>query len=122
MLKISKPDENRLDIELSGSLDSNAMRVGLDELIDKSEGMSNGRMLYKISDFEMPTIGAIGVEFTHLPKLFGLLGKFDKCAVLTDSNWLQKAAEIEGALFPGIVIKSFGYNDVDPAEAWLAEA
>ena len=41
-------------------------------------------------------------------------------AVLSDSDWLKKAAEIEGALFPGIEIKSFGLDGQEVAEAWLA--
>lgn len=120
MLKITKPAPDRIDLELAGQVDADAMRAALDSLIEKSEGVSNGKMLYRITDFAMPTLGAIAVEFGRLPALFGLLGKYDKCAVLTDSDWLAKAAEIEGALFPGIDIKAFDLDDSDDAEAWLA--
>jgi len=120
MLKITKRSANRVDIDLSGSLDADAMRDGLDKLIGASEDVKNGRMYYRITDFSLPTLGAIGVEMTRLPKLFGLLGKFDKCAVLTDSDWLRKAAEFEGALFPGLDIRSFELDEQDEAEEWLA--
>ena len=76
-------------------------------------------MLYKITSFALPTFGAIAVEMARLPKLFGLLGKYDKCAVLADADWVKTAAEIEGALFPGLDIKSFDYEDYEAAEAWL---
>jgi len=122
MFKITKKSAQRVDIELSGSVDADSMRIALDELIEKSEDVSNGCMLYKISDFSMPTLGAIGVEMTRLPKLFGLLGKYDKCAVLSDSNWLRKAATMEGALFPGLDIKSFEFDEIEAAEAWLAQS
>jgi hypothetical protein len=120
MLSITKPTANRVDIELRGTIDADIMRKALDDLIDKSEGVTHGRMLYTITDFSFPTLGAIGVEFVRLPKLFGLLGKFDKCAVLSDSGWLRTAAEVEGALFPGIEIKGFELGDSAAAEAWLA--
>lgn len=120
MLTITKPNENRLDIELQGILDSAMMRLALDELIEKSAGVTGGRMLYRITDFTMPTFGAIMVEFGYLSKLFGLLGKFDRCAVLCDAGWLRTAAEIEGAMFPGIEIKSFELDEGEAAEAWLA--
>ena len=45
MLKITKPNENRVDLELSGSLTADEMRDGLDDLIAKSEGVADGRML-----------------------------------------------------------------------------
>ncbi len=121
MLTITKPSPNRVDIDLNGGLDVEIMTAGLDDLIAKSEGVQHGRLLYRITDFAMPSLGALGVEVTRLPKLFGLLSKFDRCAVLSDAAWLRTAAEIEGAIFPGIEIKSFEMADVDAAEAWLAE-
>ncbi|MDA0231508.1 MAG: STAS/SEC14 domain-containing protein [Proteobacteria bacterium] len=120
MLTVTKPTPNRIDIELSGTLDSETMRVALDDLTAKSEDITNGRMLYTITELSIPTLGAIGVEFSRLPKLFGLLGKFDRCAVLSDASWLRTAAEIEGALFPGVEIKSFTLQEAEDAEAWLA--
>lgn len=121
MLTITKPSENRVDIELRGELDADTMRTALDDLIEKSENVTGGRMLYRIPEFAMPTLGAIGVEFSRLPKLFGLLGKFDRCAVLSDAGWIRTAAEVEGRLFPGIEIKAFALDEVEAAEAWLAE-
>ena len=120
MLTVTKPSANRVDIELDGAVDTETMRAALDDLIAKSEDVKNGRMLYTITEFAMPSLGAIGVEFQLLPKLFGLLGKFDRCAVLSDAGWLRTAAEIEGAVFPGIDIKSFELDQRDAAEAWLA--
>lgn len=121
MFKVTKPASNRIDISLKGSIDSDIMRAALDDLIAQSEGVSNGRMLYTIIDFELPTLGAIAVEFARLPKLFGLLGKFDRCAVIADAGWLRKAAEIEGALIPGIEIRSFEPMDIAAAEVWLGK-
>lgn len=120
MLTITKPQPNRVDIELRGKVDADAMRVALDDLLAKSEDVRHGRMLYRIPEFALPTFGALGVEMRRLPKLFGLLGRFDRCAVLSDAAWLRTAAEIEGALFPGITIKSFPLDEAEAAEAWLA--
>lgn len=122
MLTIIKQDPNRVDIELSGQIDSDKMRAGLDDLIEKSSGVEHGAMLYRIHEMALPTFGAFGVEMTYLPKLFGLLGKFDRCAVLSDAAWIRTAAEIEGALFPGIDIKGFPFDAEDEAEAWLADS
>ena len=119
MLKVSKPAANRLDVELIGSLDADSMASALDELIEKSEGISNGVLLYKISGFEVPTLGALAVEFQRMPKLLALVGKFDKCAVLCDTAWIRTAAEIEGAVIPTLTIKSFELFNIEAAEAWL---
>lgn len=120
MFQVIEKSPNRLDISLQGQIDADEMRASLDALFAKSDGMRDGVMLYRITDFSLPTLGAIGVEMTQLPKLFGLIGKFRKCAVLSDQGWIKKAAQIEGALFPGLEIKAFAIDDEVGAEAWLA--
>lgn len=120
MFKVTKPVAGRVDIRLSGRLTSEDMRDGLDHLIALSQDVSRGRMLYEITDFALPSIGAVVAEMGRLPELFGLLGKFDKCAVVTDTGWLRTAAEIEGKVIPGLEIKSFAQVERDAAEEWLA--
>lgn len=120
MIKISNTAPNRVDITITGPLDADAMRTGLDDLLAASESITGGQMLYTIPEMVWPSLSAIAVEMARLPQLFGLLAKFDRCAVLTDANWIKTAAEIEGALFPGIAIKGFGMGERAAAEAWLA--
>lgn len=122
MFEITKPSENRVDIKINGQITSDEMAQGLDALIAQSEGMKEGTSLYTLTGFAMPTLGAISVEMSRLPKLFGLIGKISRCAVVTDQKWVRTAAEIEGALIPGLVIKAFAPDEVAAAEAWLSEA
>ncbi len=120
MFTVTRNGTNRLDIELGGKLDSEGMKLALDDLLAKSEDISNGRMLYRIRDFDFPSLGALAVEFSRLPKLFGLLKHFDRVAVIAGQSWIRNASEIEGALIPGIDIKAFEPGDEAAAEAWLA--
>lgn len=120
MLKVIPNGPNRLDIELSGKLNSEEMKIALDELVSLSKNIRNGKMLYEIVDFQLPSLGAIAVEFSRLPAMFGLLKHFDRAAVLTDKTWLRNVSEIEGMLFPGLEIKAFNLNQKAVAEAWLA--
>lgn len=120
MLQVLANGPSRIDIEFGGKLDSGDMRTALDELFNKSEGIEHGRMLYRVNDFKLHTLGAIAVEFSRLPKLFGLVKKFDRAAVLADKEWVQKVNEIEGALIPGLRIKAFDLVKADEAERWLA--
>ncbi|KLI63354.1 hypothetical protein AAV99_10280 [Aurantiacibacter marinus] len=119
MFKVTKRSDNRVDIDFDGPLDADGMRIAMEELLAKSQDVENGRMLYRIGDFKMPTLGALAVEFSMLPRLFGLLAKYDKCAVLSDSDWVRRATEIEGALIPGLEIRSFTLSEAESAEVWL---
>ena len=120
MFKVEQKGGNRLDIQLSGKLDTEEMKIALDELVSKSENIENGKMLYEITDFHLPSLGAIVIEFSRLPSMFGLMKKFDRAAVLTDKTWLKKVSEFEGALFPGLKIKAFGRDQKTEAEVWLS--
>lgn len=120
MFEISVKSSNRVDIEFSGKLNSDDMKAALDDLANKTKDVEHGKMLYRIGDFNLPTLGAIGVELSRLPALFRLIRKFDRVAVLVDKNWIKKASEIEGALIPGLQIKAFDRNAEAEAETWLA--
>jgi len=121
MFSVTPNGPNRIDMEFSGKLDSDEMRIALDELVSKSEGIENGRMLYRVGDFALPTLAAIGIELSRLPSMFGLIGKFSRCAVLADQNWIKTISEFKGALIPGLEIKGFSLEHEAEAEAWLSE-
>ena len=121
MFRVIRNGPNRLDIELSGRIDSDGMKLALDELISKAEKIENGKILFRIPDFDMPTLGAIAVELSRLPEMFRFIAKFERVAVLAGPGWVKKASEIEGALLPGLKVKGFDLDKTGSAEAWLAE-
>ena len=120
MFRITNNGTNRLDIELSGKLNAEDMKIALDELVIKSKDIENGKMLYEIIDFNLPSLGAIAIELSRLPAMLGLIKKFDRAAVLTDKTWLKTVSELEGIFFPGLEIKAFNRDQKTAAEAWLS--
>ena len=121
MFKVNQNRENRLDIELSGKLDGEEMKIALNEIKIKSKNIQHGKMLFDVIDFHIPSLNAIVIEFSQLPSMFGLLKKFDRAAVLTDKIWLKKISELEGTIFPSIKIKAFSRDQKIAAEAWLSQ-
>ena len=61
MFKVTKISSKRLDIELSGKLNTEEMQIALDELEGKSQDIQNGIMLYDVVDFHLPSLGAIAI-------------------------------------------------------------
>ena len=120
MFKVIPNGTDRLDIEMSGKLNAEEMKVVLDELVSKSNEIKNGKMLYDVIDFHLPSLRAISIEFSRLPEMFGLIKRFNRAAVLTDKTWLKKVSEFEGVLFPGLKIKAFSRDQKEEAEAWLS--
>jgi len=120
MFKVLKKGSDRLDIELSGKLDADEMRMALDDLAEKSQGIENGKMLYDVVDFHIPSLEAIAIEFSRLPAMLKLIQNFSRAAVLSDKTWLKKISELEGALLPGLEIKAFNRDQKEEAETWLS--
>ena len=104
---------------MSGKLDSEGMAKALDELVEKSEGIENGKMLYDVIEYKLPTIDAIILEFKRLPKMFDFIKRFRRAAVLSDKIWLKTISELEGKLMPGLEIKAFDREQRAAAELWL---
>jgi len=119
MFHVTRIGDRRIDVDFSGKLDSNDMRFALDELMRKSEGISHGQMLYRIGDFDMPTLGAVGVELSRIPELFRFVRRFDRCAVVSAKDWIRRASEIEGMMIPSLKIKAFDLHEIDQAHQWL---
>ncbi len=119
MFEVTRNGLNRLDITFGGKLDSDDMRSALDKLVQQSEGIAHGKMLYRVNDFKLPTLGAIAVELSRLPAMFKFINKFDRAAVLAEKDWVQNVSEIEGALIPGLTIKGFDLDETEQAEQWL---
>jgi hypothetical protein len=119
MFQVKRQGDNRLDVDFAGKLDSAEMRTALDELERQAEGIEHGRMLYRIGEFKLPTLGAMGVEMSRLPRMIRFARRFERMAVVADKQWLRTASEIEGALIPGLTIKAFAKDQETSAEAWL---
>ena len=121
MFTLTKIGANRLDILISGKIDSEEMKQALDELEEQSQGVEDGVMLYDVVDFHLPSMGALAIEFSRMPALFRLIRKYKRIAVLSDRNWIKKASELEGMLIPGLEIKAFDRDRKTEAERWLLE-
>ena len=57
------------------------------EIVD----MEHGLLMYRTGELEMSTMGAIAVELKNLPKIFRLVQKIDRIAVVCDQGWIQNS-------------------------------
>ncbi|HZX79402.1 MAG TPA: STAS/SEC14 domain-containing protein [Lysobacter sp.] len=120
MHRITRLSPLRLDIDVQGRLDADAMHALIDDLLRESEGFDHGRLLCRVRDFEWPSPGALGVELSRMPELFAMIGRFGRVALLVDETWIQRLGRLEGALVPGLEVRGFALDEAAAAEAWLA--
>jgi hypothetical protein len=111
---------NLLVVETTGQMDAVAMEIALNVLVDQMDGMHHGGILMRANDVEWPTLGAIAVELRHWVQLMAAIKKVDKVALISDQDWIRRAASVESALIPNLVIKSFDPGAEAAARDWLA--
>ncbi len=121
MYKLFKLNDDCVVFELNGAPDAVDMENVLQEmtaLIGEQQGMT---MLYKIEKFEFPSLSTMVVKLSDLPRWLGVLKAISKIAVVTEKSWIRNAAELEGFLIPGLTIRSFEFEHLAQAEAWLKD-
>lgn len=119
MFQVMRIGNDRLEMDIAGRVDSDGMRSGLRALFTQAQGIQHGQLLMRIGELQMPTAGAIGVELSNLPELFRLTRQFDRCSVISSKEWIRKMGEIEGAIIPGLEVRSFRPEREADALAWL---
>ena len=119
MFEISDDPKGFKRLTVSGRIDAEQMRAGLDAFLGALEDGRQTPFLYTITDFEFPSLDAIAVEFGYLPQLITSLTRVGRVALVADQEWLRTAAEVEGKLIPGLEIRSFEPGREADAEDWV---
>ncbi|MEP2532707.1 hypothetical protein [Shimia sp.] len=91
MLNVSKLSANRLDIELSGALDADAMRSALDNLVEKSEGVTDG---VGRQGFWNQWLHKLRERLAHLVGLIMRLAGVDASVALLGSGLITKTTPL----------------------------
>ena len=60
----------------------------LDELVAKNEGIENGKMLYEVIDYQLPTLDAITLELSHMPEMFWSYKTLPASRGVVHKTWL----------------------------------
>ncbi len=106
-------------VKVSGKVGKEEMGEAIDWLVAANDAHESYNMCVDIAKMDFPDLGAISAEFRRLGDMWRTAKALDKCAVLTDSKFLQSSAKVEGAVIPGLEIQSFDLEDLSPALRWL---
>ncbi len=122
MFNVFRVAADRVDLEIDGRLDREAMAALLDAFVERSADVGSGVLLVRIRDVDLPTLGAMAVELSRLPTLLRTVRRFARIAIVADAAWIRRVGELEGALIPGVDIRGFAPTDAGDAQAWLGSA
>ncbi len=67
------------------------------------------------------TLDALGANVGKGLALLTQLGKVDRYAVVTDTSWIARLAQVQGGLVPGLEVQVWPTDERDDAVAWASE-
>ncbi|GGX72297.1 hypothetical protein GCM10011309_23260 [Litorimonas cladophorae] len=60
-------------------------------------------------------------QFRRVGEVLRRAHDIDRCALITDSNWIRNSAKIEGAVIPGLELMAFEPEEATAAKKWLRD-
>lgn len=106
-------------MKLSGKVGTDDLGEALEWLTEANDAHDSYNMCVDVAKMDFSDLGEISSEFKRLAAMWRTAKALEKCAVVTDSKYLQSAAKIEGAVIPGLEIESFEMEELAPAMTWL---
>lgn len=119
MLITTRLSEKQITVTMDGPLDTTGMSLALDDIIEKTQGMSRGQAQFTITEFHWPSAVTILMELVNLPALVTLVNRLDKCAVMCDMDWVEQMEKVDNNIIPSLTLKAFRSHEQDAAQAWL---
>lgn len=104
---------------VNGPIKSEALDKTLDWLSDIDDNHDEFDMCVDMAKMGFDSLGAVDKAFRDIGHVLRMTPSINKCAVLTDSLFVQSKAKVEGAVLPGTEVESFDIEALDPAVRWL---
>ena len=67
------------------------------------------------------TLDALGANVGKGLAMLTQIGKVDRYAVVTDTPWIARMAQLQGGLLPGLEVRVWPTDERDGAVAWASE-
>lgn len=100
--------------ELKENNDFSSLYGKIESLTDEDKKVNLTVVLHNREDLKN-----LKLLFSNIRHRWQLLRKLRKCAVITDSDWIENLSETIGFLTPWLRVKAFEPDERDEAEAWL---
>lgn len=113
--------DHLVTIEVSGTVDRDDWQHVTDLVHEALPQHDRVSVLADLTHMDGFTGGAVYEDTKLGIKNLGWLDHFDKIAVLTDTQWLQRGAQLAQKLIPGVDVRVFDIAETQQAHQWVAE-
>ncbi len=114
-----KLEDNVVFMKVSGEVSKEEMTQSLNWFETVANANDNINICVDMAKDDFDGLGELRQEFVRVGQVLRTVPDADKCAVVTDSQFLRNSAKVEGAVIPGLEIRTFAADESSPAETWL---
>jgi hypothetical protein len=114
-----KLEDNVVFMKISGEVSKEEMTESLNWFETAAGANDNLNICVDMAKDDFDGLGELRKEFVRVGHVLRTVPDADKCAVVTDSQFLRNSAKVEGAVIPGLEIRAFAADQSTPAETWL---
>jgi len=120
--KLELGDEKVAAFRLEGAFDEKGFKQSMIQFLPELQMRSKMNLYLEVVNLTQVEAKAFWEEIKYDVKNIGqLIGKIDKVALVTDLNWMRTLASTSSVLVPGIVVKTFKFEESDAARAFVKE-
>lgn len=114
--------DSLVTVNVSGKVDRDDWQQVTDIVNEALEQHDRVSVLADLTHLDSFTTGAIYEDTKLGIKNLGSLNHFDKIAVLTEQQWLERGAQVTEKLLPNVDVRVFDTADTQQAHRWVTNA
>lgn len=114
-----KLEDKIVHMSITGNIKPESMTQGLDWIHELDAEDDDFNLRIDMAQSEFDDLAAISAEFKRVATVLRHSKSAKKCALMTDSMFLRNSAKVEGAVIPGLEVRTFDLDETTPAERWL---
>ncbi|MGO1536468.1 MAG: STAS/SEC14 domain-containing protein [Yaniella sp.] len=114
--------DNLVTVNVSGTVDRDDWQKVTDLVNEALQQHDRVSVLADLTQLDAFTGGAVYEDTKLGITNLGSLDRFDKIAVLTDKQWLERGAQLAEKLVPGVDVRVFDTADTQQAQQWVTDA
>ncbi|WP_022869832.1 SpoIIAA family protein [Yaniella halotolerans] len=115
-------NDNLITIKVSGTVDRDDWQQVTDMVNEALEHHERVSVLADLTHLDSFTAGAVYEDTKLGIKNLGSLDHFDKIAVLTEQQWLERGAQVAEKLLPNVDVRVFDTAETQQAHRWVTNA
>lgn len=119
MIASLQTTDQLITIEVNGTVDREDWQQVAEAVNEALRQHDHVAILADLTHLDTFTAGALYEDTKLGIQNLGVMDRFDKIALVTEKNWIERAAELGEQLVPGVEVRAFASGDTPQARQWV---